>query len=234
MPPEPSLENRDVAANLAAVRRMIDRTCLDAGRDPAGVELVAVTKTFPADVIRAAYDSGQRIFGESRLQEAKPKIDVLPEDIHWHFIGRVQRNKLRKILGAFKVVHGIDSMALASAADRIAGEEGRRSAVFLQVNIAAESSKGGFHPDELILNFPRLAALSNLDVLGLMAIPPPSESGSETRQWFAAVRELRDRIGREHGVHLPGLSMGMSGDFEAAILEGATLVRVGSAIFGNR
>ena len=224
----------DIPRNLAAVRQRIENACIAAGRKREDAGLVAVTKTFPADAVRAAYDAGHRIFGESRLQEALPKIDALPSDIHWHFIGRVQRNKLRKILAAFEVVHGIDSPALADAADRIAGEEGWRPRVFLQVNLANEKSKGGFSPDALESGMPALIALKRLELQGLMAIPPPAESAADARRWFSALRDLRDRIERTHRIRLPGLSMGMSDDFEAAILEGSTLVRVGSAIFGSR
>lgn len=224
----------DIPHNLADIRKRIEKASVDAGRNPQEIRLVAVSKTFPAEVVRTAYDQGQRIFGESRLQEALPKIESLPADIHWHFIGRVQRNKLRKILAACEVVHGIDSLALASAADRIAGEEGWHSKVYLQVNIAAEESKSGFSPDELVAAMPELAALQNLEIQGLMSIPPPAESSARAREWFAALRELRDRIEQSQQIRLPGLSMGMSDDFEAAIMEGSTHVRVGSAIFGSR
>ncbi len=227
------MEN-DIAGNLQAIRTCIDHACATAGRDPASVSLVAVSKTFPAEAIQAAHHAGHRVFGESKVQEALPKLDTLPRDIEWHFIGRMQRNKLRKILASFAIVHGIDSMALASAADRIAGELGRPAKIYLQVNLADEATKGGFSPSELEAEIPALAAMANLDIQGLMAIPPPADSDAQARQWFAALRELRDRIEASHPLRMPGLSMGMSDDFEAAIAEGATCVRVGSAIFGKR
>ncbi|MFU8893359.1 MAG: YggS family pyridoxal phosphate-dependent enzyme [Luteolibacter sp.] len=224
----------DLQENLASIRRKMASACRDAGRVPGDVELVAVTKTFPADAVSEAYRAGQRIFGESRLQEALPKMELLPGDIQWHFIGRVQRNKLRKILAVFDFVHGIDSADLAEAADRIAGELGLFPKVFLQVNIANEETKGGFTPSALEDAMPALLALPRLEIQGLMAIPPPADTPDDARKWFSALRDLRDRLEVANGVRLPGLSMGMSDDFEAAIAEGATLVRVGSAIFGNR
>jgi len=224
----------EIQHHLASIRSRIASSCREAGRSVAEVGLVAVTKTFPASCVREAYDQGQRIFGESRLQEALPKIDVLPGDIQWHYIGRVQRNKLRKILLVFDVVHGIDSVVLAESADRIGAELGLFPKVFIQVNLAGEETKGGFDPTALEEAMPGLLALPRLEIQGLMAIPPPVNTVEEARGWFAKLRSLRDRIEQCHHVCLPGLSMGMSDDFEAAIAEGATLVRVGSAIFGSR
>jgi len=223
-----------IPQNLAAVVERLERAARAAGRIPSEVGLVAVSKTFSVDEVRAAYDAGHRVFGESRLQEALPKIEALPEAIDWHFIGRVQRNKLRKILASFRVIHGIDSLALAEAADRMACELGLHPQIFLQVNLAGEESKGGFSPDELRTVMPRLRELERVEILGLMTIPPPSESEGEARSWFAALKSLRDRMEDDFGIRLPGLSMGMSDDFEVAIGEGATHVRVGSAIFGSR
>jgi pyridoxal phosphate enzyme (YggS family) len=224
----------EIHQNLSSIHGRIASACREAGRSIEDVGLVAVSKTFPADAVREAYDAGQRIFGESRVQEALPKIELLPGDILWHFIGRVQRNKLRKILSSFEVVHGIDSMALAEAADRIGAELGLFPKVFLQVNIANEETKGGFTPTELEAAMPALLEMPRLEIQGLMAIPPPVDATTNARHWFSELRKLRDRIETSNQVRLPALSMGMSDDFEAAIAEGATLVRVGSAIFGNR
>ena len=224
----------DVARNLDAIVRRMEATCHAAGRDPAEVSLVAVSKTFAPDVVLSAYEAGQRVFGENYLQEALPKIEGLPADIRWHYIGRVQRNKLRKILAAFDVVHGIESLVLTQAANRIAGELNLRARIFLQVNVGGEISKGGFEPAQLMEEFPVLQGFTNLEILGLMTIPPPAESPDQARRMFASLRELRDRLQDAHAVSLPFLSMGMSDDFEAAIHEGATHVRIGSAIFGNR
>lgn len=220
--------------NLEAIRNRMRAACSLAQRGTHEVDLVAVSKTFPADAIREAYDAGQRVFGESRLQEAMPKIETLPTTIEWHFIGRVQRNKLRKILSSFKVIHGIDSFELADAAERIAGELGIHPKVFLQVNLAGEQSKGGFEPSELARRVGHLLGYHHLDIQGLMAIPPPAKTEAEARQWFSKLRMLRDAIEAGHRIKLPNLSMGMSDDFEAAILEGSSHVRIGSAIFGNR
>lgn len=221
----------ELADRLAALRGRIAAACGQVGRDAADVELLAVSKTFPAEAVREAYDAGQRVFGESRQQEAAPKIEALPTDIRWHFIGGLQRNKVRKVLqGGFGCIHSVDSLRLAEYLDRVAGEESKRPQVYLEVNVAGEASKGGFSPDELLDSAESLAALRHVELLGLMAIPP--EEGA--RGWFARTRELRDRLEARSGLRLPGLSMGMSGDFEDAVKEGSTIVRVGSALFGNR
>jgi len=223
-----------IAARLAEVRQRIDAACRRAGRPASEVELVAVSKTFPADAVMAAHSAGQTCFGESRLQEAEPKIARVGAAMDWHFIGRVQRNKVRRILALFGVVHGIDSLKLAAHADRVAGELGLRLGVFLQVNIGHEASKGGFEPDVLGRELDSLLGMGNLRILGLMCIPPAGPDAESSRCWFTALRELRDGLVSGHGADLPGLSMGMSGDYEVAIEEGATHVRVGSAIFGER
>jgi pyridoxal phosphate enzyme (YggS family) len=224
----------DIAANLAAIRSRIAAACHRAGRDTASVELIAVSKTFAADAVREAVQAGQLTFGESKLQEAESKIDVLPGSLHWHFIGRVQRNKVRKILPRFEVVHAIDSLRLAEYTDGIADELGLFPRVILQVNIGGEQSKGGFEIDAIRREIGALLSLKRLEVAGLMCIPPPGPQAEDSRRWFAALRDLRDELERDTGVSLPALSMGMSGDFEVAIEEGATHVRVGSSIFGKR
>jgi pyridoxal phosphate enzyme (YggS family) len=221
----------EMADRLSALRGRIVAACAGAGRSPAEVELLAVSKTFPAAAVQEAYDAGQRSFGESRQQEAASKIEALPADIHWHFIGVLQRNKARKVLTGFSTIHSMDSLRLAEHLDRIAGEEGKRPQVYLEVNVAAEASKGGFSPDELLAAAESLPALRHLDFLGLMVIPP---EGEPPRRWFSATRDLRDRLAAASGLRLPGLSMGMSADFEDAVLEGSTIVRVGSALFGHR
>ncbi len=224
----------DIAANLTEIRRRITGACLRAGRESASVELIAVSKTFPAEMIREAAEAGQRVFGESRLQEAEPKIDVLPGSLHWHFIGRVQSNKVRKILPRFEVVHAIDSTRLAHYTDEIARELGLFPKVFLQVNIGGEKTKGGFECDAIREEIDGLLALERVEVIGLMCIPPPGPDAEASRPWFRELRELRDALQKRTGVPLPALSMGMSDDFEVAIEEGATHVRVGSSIFGKR
>ncbi|WP_264500859.1 YggS family pyridoxal phosphate-dependent enzyme [Luteolibacter flavescens] len=217
---------------MAALRGRIDDACRRAGRETGEVTLLAVSKTFPAEAVQEAHAAGQRCFGESRQQEAAPKIEALPADIEWHFIGGLQRNKARKVVTAFPVIHSVDSLRLAEYLDRVAGEEGRRPRIYLEVNVAGEESKGGFSPEELLASAQELAAFRHLQVEGLMAIPPDEQS--EARRWFAATRELRDRLRAESSLTLPGLSMGMSADFEDAVLEGSSIVRVGSALFGYR
>ncbi|MDB6077866.1 MAG: alanine racemase domain protein [Akkermansiaceae bacterium] len=216
---------------LAAIQERIAAACRIAGRDPAEVRLLAVSKTFSAEAVREVHAAGQLAFGENKQQEADPKIAVLPADIEWHFIGGLQRNKVRKVLQTFHCIHSIDSLRLAETVDRIAGEMGRKAPVYLEVNLGGETSKGGFSSIDLRESASALAALEHLDLLGVMAIPP---ADGDPRGWFARAREIRDTLSAETGLKLPGLSMGMSGDFEAAILEGSTIVRVGSALFGSR
>lgn len=223
-----------ILENLGEIRCEIAAACERSGRKRESVELVAVSKTFPAEAVREAVVAGQRVFGESKLQEAEAKIDALPDSLEWHFIGRVQRNKVRKLMERFAVIHGIDSLRLATYADGIARESGLFPKVFLQVNIGGEESKGGFDAARLDGDMEELLKLGRLEIQGLMCIPPAGADAESSRRWFVALRELRDRLEADHGVLLPALSMGMSGDFGVAIEEGATHVRVGSAIFGKR
>ena len=224
----------EVAENLSVISGKISAACLRAGRDVKSVQLIAVSKTFPVGSVREAFEAGQLQFGESKVQEAEPKVAALPGSLHWHFIGRVQRNKVRKMLQNFEVIHAIDSLRLASYTDEIAGELGLFPKVFLQVNVAREASKGGFEPDVLRAEMEQLLKLGRLEIVGLMCSPPAGPDAESARPWFASLRETRDALEREFGVTLPALSMGMSGDFEVAIEEGSTHVRVGSAIFGKR
>ena len=223
-----------IASQLSEITGRIESACLRAGRGSCSAHLVAVSKTFPAEDIREAVGAGQRSFGESRLQEAEPKIMVLPDDLEWHFIGRVQRNKVRRILPLFAYIHAVDSLRLAEYMDGVAGGLGLRPKVFLQVDQAGEESKGGFSVADLRSDLPRIMALAHLEVVGLMTIPPAEEEAELSRHWFRELRELRDDLVSGFSAELPFLSMGMSGDFEIAIEEGATHVRVGSAIFGKR
>ncbi|MFN6045966.1 MAG: YggS family pyridoxal phosphate-dependent enzyme [Verrucomicrobiota bacterium] len=223
-----------IATNLAEVRRRMEAACRRAGREPTDVELVAVSKTFPVSDIAEAVKAGQLVFGESRLQEAEPKIDALPASLNWHFIGGVQRNKVRKILQKFGVIHAIDSLRLAEYVNGIAGELGRAAEVFLQVNVGGEASKGGFELAVLREEIGKLCALEHLRIRGLMCIPPAGPDAESARRWFVSLRELRDELQTISGRQFPQLSMGMSGDYEVAIEEGATHVRVGSLIFGHR
>ena len=224
----------DTARNLALVRDRIATACLRSGRDPKSVELIAVSKTFPADAVREVLESGQVLFGESRLQEAEPKIESLPGNLHWQFIGRVQRNKVRRILPLFDMIHGVDSLRLASHMNEVAKDLGLFPKLLLQVNVGGEKTKGGFEPDVLRMEMEKLLELERLEILGLMCVPPAARDSEASRPWFSALRELRDELEKRFDVALPFLSMGMSGDYEIAVEEGATHVRVGSSIFGNR
>lgn len=205
-----------------------------AGRPAGSVRLVAVSKTFPAAAVNACYQAGQRIFGENRVQEALEKIPMTPPDAEWHLIGPLQRNKVRKALEHFTLIHAVDSLRLAQYMDSVAGELGKRPRLLLEVNVGDEASKFGFDPEELEREWPMLAALTHVSIAGLMCIPPPVEAPEQARPSFRRLRELRDGLAQRHGAVLPELSMGMSHDFETAVEEGATLVRVGSAIFGGR
>jgi len=221
----------DVGTNLEIVGERVAAAAARSGRE---VDLLVVSKTWPAEVVRDAVEAGHRLFGENRLQEGEEKIPLLPKELEWHFIGGLQRNKVRKVLPLFPVVHSMSSMKLLKYTDRIAGELELKPKVFLEVNIGNEESKGGFSAEELRGGFEDVLALENLSVQGLMCIPPRAETPEEARPWFAQVRVLQDSLEERGGVALPQLSMGMSGDFEVAIEEGSTIVRVGSAIFGPR
>jgi pyridoxal phosphate enzyme (YggS family) len=224
----------DVESNLDSVKMRIKAACMLAGRDHDSVELIAVSKTVSPEIIRDAVNAGQRVFGESKLQEAESKIASLPGSLCWHFIGGLQRNKIRKILGLFDVLHAIDSMRLAQYADGVALELGLFPKVFIQVNIGGEKTKGGFEIDEIESEIDGLLSLKRLQVIGLMSIPPPGPDAESSRPWFKALADLRNSLQQRTGVQMPSLSMGMSDDFEIAIQEGATHVRVGSSIFGKR
>lgn len=223
-----------IKSNLEAILGRIGLAAGRAGRDPASVRLVAVSKTHPAASVREAFDAGQRAFGESKVQEAAGKIPLLPPSIEWHFIGHLQANKIRKAMPQFQMFHGVDNCGLASQMSRIAGECGRFPQVLLEVNVSGERTKFGFSPGALKAEIGALLALPDLQVSGLMTMAPYSEDPESARPLFAALRNLRDELEQQTGAALPELSMGMSGDFEAAISEGSTLVRVGSAIFGDR
>lgn len=224
----------EIATNLAQVKERIAQAAGRSGRSPNDIELVAVTKTHPAEKVQAAVDAGQILFGESRVQEARAKIPLLPARLRWHFIGHLQKNKIRHALPLFELFHGIDSLGLAEDLHRIADEEGMNPPVLLQVNMAGEASKHGFSPEALRRDLEALLTLGRLTIEGLMTIPPLAPEAEASRRHFVALRELRDALEADCNVRLPQLSMGMSGDFAIAIEEGATLVRVGTAIFGER
>jgi pyridoxal phosphate enzyme (YggS family) len=223
-----------IAENLDRVREQIASAAADSGRSTDDVELVAITKTHPAAKVREAIEAGQTLFGESRVQEARAKIPELPSNIHWHFVGHLQKNKIRHALPLFELIHSVDSLALAQDIDRIAEEQGMHPRVLLEVNVAGEGSKFGFAAARLCEQMEQLLALPRLSILGLMTIPPLAEEPEASRKYFVQLRDLRDRLQTEFRVDLAQLSMGMTQDFPIAVEEGATLVRVGTAIFGER
>jgi pyridoxal phosphate enzyme (YggS family) len=198
------------------------------------IELVAIAKTHPAERIREAVESGHKLFGESRVQEARAKIPELPSHLRWHFVGHLQKNKIRHALPLFELFHGIDSVALAQEMNRIAQEEGRHPRVLLEINVAGEGSKFGFKPGVIQTEMETLLALPRLSIEGLMCVPPLADEAEGSRKFFVQLRGLRDLLEKEFNVKLPHLSMGMTNDFPIAVEEGATLVRVGTAIFGER
>jgi pyridoxal phosphate enzyme (YggS family) len=224
----------NVAENLERVRAQIAEAAKKAGRAVDAIALVAISKTHEAEKVRLAFDAGEELFGESRVQEARAKIPLLPSSARWHFVGRLQRNKVRQALSLFELFHSVDSLELARDMNRMADEEGLHPRVLLEVNVAGEGSKIGFAADTLREQMESLLELRRLTIDGLMTIPPLAPEPEGSRRYFVALRELRDQFATEFQIELPQLSMGMSGDFIVAIEEGATLVRVGTAIFGKR
>jgi len=224
----------NVAENLERVRAQIGEAAKKSGRRLDDIELVAISKTHEAEKVRAAFDAGQQLFGESRVQEARAKIPLLPSAARWHFVGRLQRNKVRHALALFELFHSVDSLELARDMNRIADEEGLHPRVLLEVNVAGEGSKIGFAPEALREQMNALLEFPRLTIEGVMTIPPLAAEAEASRKYFAKLRQLRDEFAAQFRISLPHLSMGMTGDFPVAIEEGATLVRVGTAIFGKR
>jgi len=224
----------NIETNLNRVRNEIARAAEVSGRSMTEIELVAVTKTHTAEIVREAIDAGQTLFGESKVQEARVKIPLLPSNLRWHFIGHLQKNKVRHGLPLFELIHSVDSLDLAQAIDRIAHEDGLHPRILLEVNVAGEGSKFGFKATTLRAELESLLMLPRLSIEGLMCIPPLTEEAETSRKYFVELRELRDALEKEFQVKLPQLSMGMTNDYRVAVEEGATLVRVGTAIFGER
>jgi PLP dependent protein len=218
----------DIRASVERVRERIARAAERAGRRPEDVLLIGVSKTVDAGRIRAAVDAGITALGENRVQEARAKIAEIGRPAAWHLIGHLQTNKAKDALELFDLIHSLDRMELARELDRRATARGQVVTTLLQVNVGGEESKGGVVPDAVADTLDALAALDGVRVRGLMAIPPEVDRAEDARGWFQALRKLAER----HG--LPDLSMGMSADFEVAVEEGATMVRVGTAIFGPR
>ena len=224
----------DFATNLPALRASLAAACARAGRDPAAVTLLAVSKGQPPEAVRAAAEAGQTLFGESKVQEARAKMGLCPGRLRWHFIGHLQSNKCRDAVHGFEMIQSVDSLALAEEINRCAEKTGKTMPVLLEVNLAGEAAKFGFRPDEALRQLAAVNALRKIEIHGLMAIPPWTPEPEKTRPLFRRLRELKGECEQLLGAPLPHLSMGMSGDFEIAVEEGATLVRVGTALFGER
>jgi pyridoxal phosphate enzyme (YggS family) len=226
-----------IADRLSAVRARIDAAARGAGRDPSSVRLVAVSKTFPIEAVRDACAAGQRDFGENRVQEALEKIGAAANlDVRWHLIGHLQTNKARKAATAFAMIQSVDSVELLRRLDAAAIEAGRTPDLLIQVDLAGEATKSGARPEDVPAILDAATACRAARVVGLMTIPPIPDTPEDARPWFRRLRDLRDgwlAAGTPPAM-LRELSMGMSGDFEVAVQEGATIVRVGTAIFGAR
>lgn len=228
------MSNQSAKKNLDDIYRRIAAAAAKARRDPADIRLVAVTKTVTADIVQEAYHAGHRAFGENRVQEMTAKATALPDDIEWHFIGHLQKNKVRHAVQTATWIHSVDSMSLLKRIDRIAGEEQQCPILLIEVNVSGEESKYGVPPETAGEIAAAAGECTHAQLRGLMTMAPFGASPDQLHIVFGRLRDLRDRLQDRLHAELPELSMGMSADFEAAIVEGATLVRVGSAIFGNR
>lgn len=225
-----------IAANLARIKGRIQTAAEQAGRDPATVRLVAVSKTRPAADIITAFHAGQTLFGENYIQELVPKLEEVHESVQWHVIGHLQSNKVKYIAGRVAMIHSVDRLSLAQEIDHQWGKLGTACDILIQVNISGEASKSGTTGEGALQLVRECAMLPNIRVKGLMTMPPFFDDPEAARPFFSKLRELAKTVAAQKiaGVEMAELSMGMSGDFEAAIQEGATLVRVGTAIFGDR
>ncbi len=225
-----------VAERLGEVWRRVELACERCGRDAAAVTLLGISKRQPIERVRAVISAGLRTLGENQIQEAVAKTAELPVDVDWHLVGHLQSNKVKPAVRIFGTIHSVDSTKIARKIAREAGRQRKQIDGFIQVNLGAEPSKHGFPSEDLLESVRPLAELEDLRIVGLMAIPPYEQDLDAARGWFRRLRELRDKLAaRPEWAGIPGwLSMGMSHDFEAAIEEGATHVRVGTSIFGER
>ena len=223
-----------LADNLEIVQQRIKAACERAGRKRDSVLLLAVSKTHPPETIRAAADCGQVFFGENKVQEARAKIPLCPGKLRWHFIGHLQSNKCRDAVELFELIQSVDSLPLAREINKRAEQAAKRMPVLLEVNVAGEASKFGYAPEKLLAELKELNALPRLELHGLMTVPPWTAEPEQGRPHFRRLRELKAEGEQILGAPLPHLSMGMSDDFEIAIEEGATIVRIGTALFGPR
>ncbi len=231
-----SFTTDSIAEQLRSVRERIRQAALRAGRNPEEVTLIAVSKTKPAEMIQEAYGCGQRVFGENRVQELTEKLTALPQDISWQLIGHLQTNKVRQIVGKAALIHSVDSIRLAEELQRESEKKGVVTELLLEVNIAGEESKFGLRPEDLESAAVRITQMPSLKLRGLMTVAPFTAIPEENRKYFRQIRQLAVDIKDKNidNVTMDILSMGMTGDFEVAVEEGATMVRVGTGIFGGR
>ena len=220
--------------NLNSIQQRIQAACARAGRETSSVTLLAVGKTHPPETILAAARLGLLVFGENKVQEAKAKIPLCPGQLRWHFIGHLQSNKVRDAVNLFQMIESVDSLSLAQEINERAADAAKTMPVLLEVNLAGEASKFGYQPDQLLAELKEINALPRLEIHGLMTVPPWAPDAEKSRPYFRQLRELKQECEQLLGAPLPHLSMGMSGDFEVAIEEGATIVRIGTALFGPR
>jgi PLP dependent protein len=224
----------DLAVNLELIRRRIRAACDRSDREPNSVTLLAVTKTQPPEMVTAAAKLGLNFFGENKIQEAKAKIPLCHGKLRWHFIGHLQSNKCRDAVQLFQMIQSVDSLSLAQEINKRADEAAMRMPILLEVNLAGEASKFGYKPERLLAEVKEINFLPRIEIHGLMTVPPWTPDAENSRPHFRRLRELKRECEQKLGVPLPHLSMGMSGDFEVAIEEGATIVRIGTALFGPR
>jgi PLP dependent protein len=224
----------DLEANVKSVRDRIEAACARAGRDAKEVTLLAVTKTQPPEIVNEAAKAGLTLFGENKVQEAKAKIPLCSGRLRWHMIGHLQSNKCRDAVELFEMVQSVDNLHLAQELDKRAEQASKRLPILIEVNIVGEGSKFGYAPQKLLAELQLLNNLPRLEIHGLMTIPPWSANAENVRPVFRQLRELKSQCEQILGAPLPHLSMGMTGDFEVAIEEGATIVRIGTALFGER
>jgi pyridoxal phosphate enzyme (YggS family) len=220
--------------NYHSIQKQIALSAEKVGRDPATVRMLAVSKKMEAEKIRVIWRLGHRLFGENRVHEAKVKIPEMPVGGEWHFIGGLQTNKAKDAVDCFDVVESVDRLELATELQKRLELVGKKMRIMLEVNVGGEAAKHGCAPEKVEELLQEVTPLSRLEVIGLMAIPPFREDSEMARPFFSKLREIRDQLQESQGVHLPELSMGMSHDFSVAIAEGATIVRIGTALFGPR
>lgn len=230
----PHAADMTLAGNLEAIRNTIEAACARTQRDPASVTLLPVSKSQSPDAVRAVAELGLNLFGESKVQEAKAKIPMCSSQLRWHMIGHLQTNKCRDAVHFFEVIQSVDSLELAEEINKRAGQAAKTMPILLEVNIAGEASKFGYPPDRLLQDLEQINALNRIEVQGLMTIAPWTTDPEKVRPLFRQLRELKERAEQFLHAPLPHLSMGMSGDFGVAIEEGATIVRIGTALFGPR